>query len=105
SAVANQTNRNRALCLSCLVDQLQCLLVRCCHVVAVAGREPFLDPRRIYLNPDEACAIHGRGQRLRAAHSTEAAADDELTREIPVEMFFPRRAKGFEGALHNSLAA
>src|SRR6266571_4099207 len=104
-AVANQTDRGRALCLSRLVDQLQCLIERLHHVVAIAGRKPFLDPRRIHLNPDEACAIHGRGQRLRAAHSTEPAADDEFTREISIEMFFPGRAKGFERALHNSLAA
>ncbi len=104
-AVANQTDRGRALCLSRLVDQLQCLIERWHHVVAIAGRKPFLDPCRIHLNPDEACAIHGRGQRLRAAHSTEPAADDEFTREISIEMFFPGRAKGFERALHNSLAA
>ena len=74
-------------------------------MVAISGSEPLLDPHRIYFDPDEACAIHGRGQRLGAAHSTEAAADDEFTCEASVEMFFSRCAKRFERALHDPLAA
>src|SRR5439155_23551654 len=99
------TDLGRACCLSRRVDHLKCWVERLHHVVPIAGSEPFLDPGRIHLTSDEACAIHGRGQWLRAAHSTEPAADDEFTREISVEMFFPGCAKGFERALHNSLAA
>ena len=73
-------------------------------MIAITGSEPFLDPRRIHFYTDEAGTVHGRGQRLRPAHSAEAAANNEFAGEIPTEMFLTRCAKGFECALHNSLA-
>ena len=74
-------------------------------MIAITGREPFLDPCRIHFHADEAGAIHGCSQWLGSSHSTEAAANDEFAGEIPTEMFLACRAKGLECALHNSLAA
>ena len=45
--IANQTDRDCALCLSRLIDQLQCLIERFRHVVAISGSEALLDPWRM----------------------------------------------------------
>src|SRR5438477_10686601 len=76
-AIANQTYRDCALCLSRLIDQLQCLIERFRYVVAISVSEPLLDPHRIYFVPDEAFDIHDVSQRVGAAHSTDSAAHDE----------------------------
>ena len=55
--------------------------------------------------PRKARAIHRRGQRLRAAHSAEAAADNEFACRAIRRNVFARRGEGFERALHDSLAA
>ena len=104
-AIANQTDRKRLSIFARCFNQLERFIDRPRDLVAVTALQSLLDPRRIDVNTDKNGAVHGRGKRLRAAHSTEPAADDEFTREISIEMFLPRRAKGFECALHNSLAA
>ena len=75
------------------------------HPVAISGGEALLDSGWIYIDTEKTCAIHGRRQRLRTAHATESATDDELAFERSAEVFLRGRGERLERTLHNSLAA
>ena len=75
------------------------------QAVAVARFEAPLDAVRVHVDAQEAGAVHGGGQRLRAAHAAHPARHHHLARERPAEVFPRQRGESFVGALHDSLAA
>ena len=60
---------------------------------------------RIDVDAEESRACHGRGQRLRSAHSAHSAADNQLAGKIAAEMFLAGGGERFERSLHDSLRA
>ena len=67
-------------------EHLQRFVERAGHAVAVAGLDAALYARGIHLDAEEARAVHGRGQRLRAAHSAHAAGNHELAGQRSAEV-------------------
>jgi hypothetical protein len=67
--------------------------------VAIARVDSALDARAVNINGEEDAAIHRDRERLRSAHATHAAGDDELPRECTSEVALPERGKGLECAL------
>ena len=104
-AVADQSNRNRLVIFARDVDQLKRFIERPRDFVAIATLQSLFDPRRIDIDAEKKRAIHGRGERLRAAHSTKSAGHDQFSFERSAEMFAARFGKCLERALHDSLAA
>ena len=76
-----------------------------CDVVAIAALEPLLDAVSVDVDAKEKRAVHGRGERLSAAHSAHSAGDDELAVEAAAEMLASGLGEGLVGSLHDSLAA
>ena len=56
------------------------------HPVAVPGFDPAADALRVDVDAEEGCAVHGRGQRLRAAHAAEAGGDHQPARQRAAEV-------------------
>jgi hypothetical protein len=89
----------------CLVDQFKRLIERVRDLVAVTALQSFLDPGRIHFHSEKHRAVHGRSQRLRAAHPAEPAGQDEFSIKRPTKMLACSCRESFECSLHDSLAA
>ncbi len=81
------------------------LVERIRHAVAVARLDALADARGVDVDAQKRRAVHGRGQRLRAAHAAEPAGDDESPGERSAEMRARRRREGLVGALQDALRA
>ncbi len=73
--------------------------------VEVARVQPPLDARAVHLHHDDHALVHGRGQRLRAAHAAEAGGDDEPSRERAAEVLTRGLRERLVGALQDALRA
>src|SRR5262249_20928958 len=49
------------------------------NVITISAGKRRLTTRWITVNAEEACAVHGGGERLRAADATHSTRDNELT--------------------------
>src|SRR5579864_1712082 len=74
-------------------------------LVAITAFQTFLNPRRIDFNAEKERAIHGRRERLGAAHATKSASQNKSSFERSSKMFSTCGSKSFERALHDSLTA
>src|SRR2546421_5750564 len=74
-------------------------------LVAVTALQSFLDPRRIDFDAEKNRAIHGRGERLGAAHSAKSAGQDKFSFKRATKMFSSRRGESFKRSLNDSLTA
>ena len=74
-------------------------------LVTVAAFQPFFDPCWIDLDAQKDCAVHRRGEWLRASHSAKTTAENKFSLERAVEVLATGRGKSLERALHDSLAA
>ena len=76
------------------------------ELVEVARLESSLRPRRVDLHAEEGGPGHGRGERLRAAHATEAGREDgPAAQVVRAEVLAARGAEGLVGALQDALRA
>ena len=104
-AIPDETDGERLTFLARRVDQLERFVERARDLVAIAALQSLLDPRGIDVDAEKKRTVHGRGQRLRAAHSAESAGDNKFSFERSAEMFAARFGESFERSLHDSLAA
>ena len=104
-AISDETDRCGFALAHGVFQNAQRLVEIVDHHVAIAGLHAALDAFRIDVDAEKRRAIESCGERLRAAHSAHAAADDEFSGEIALKMFSRGRCKGFVGALENSLRA
>src|SRR4029077_5467981 len=74
-------------------------------LIAVTALQSFLDSRRIDFDAEKHRAVHGRGERLRAAHATKSSGQNKLSLERTAKMFSAGRGERFECSLHNSLTS
>ena len=73
--------------------------------VAVARLHPPADAGLVHVHAEERGAVHGRGERLRAAHPAQAAGDHQPTLERPAEVLAGALGEGLVGALQDALRA
>src|SRR5437868_9522568 len=86
--VPNQTDGCRFLLANLILEDAERLIQTVDHEVAITRSQPLLDPLGIYINAEKASAGHGSGQWLSAAHTSHAAADDQLPFETAAIMLF-----------------
>src|SRR5262249_29763043 len=75
------------------------------YLVAISALQSFFDPRRVDVDAKKNGAVHGCGERLCAAHTTEAAAYNKSSFKRTAKMFPRSGGKCLERPLHNSLTA
>jgi len=73
--------------------------------VKIARRESPRDAARIHFDNEGGSAVHGRGERLGAAHAPEAGGDDHLARQRAAEVSLRNGGERLVSPLHNPLAA
>ena len=88
-----------------MLDQCERFIQRVRDLVAVSASQSLLDPGRIDVHSEKYRAVHGRRQRLSAAHPAEPPGQDEFSIKRPAEMFASGSGESFERALHDSLTA
>src|SRR5436853_7236887 len=103
--MSNQTDRERSSIFARGVDQLERFIERTRDLVAITVLQSFLDPRRIDFDAEKNRAIHGRSERLRAAHSAEAAGQNKFSFKRTAKMLPAGCRESFKRSLHDSLAA
>ncbi len=80
-AVTDEADRKRLSISARLIDQFEPFIERVRDFIAVTALQSLLDPRRIDFDSQEKRAVHGRGERLRAAHSAETAGENKFSFE------------------------
>src|SRR5215813_4261441 len=105
AAIPHQTDGDALAALPRFVDFVERVVEVVTDLVAVTGLKTLLNARRIDVDAQKTRAVHGRGQRLRAAHPAHPAGDDQLPRQRTVEVFFADGGEGFERALNDPLTA
>jgi len=71
--------------------------------IDVSGAEAEIDPVRVAFDCEATGAGHGRGERLRSAHSAKAAGEDPFALQVAVVMLAAGFDEGFIGALDDPL--
>src|SRR5207237_4575907 len=104
-AIAKRSDRNPLSIFARCFNQLERFIDRPRDLVAVTALQSLLDPRWIDVNTDKNGAVHGRGKRLRAAHSAQTSSKNKFSFERSAEMFSASRRESFKRPLHDSLAA
>src|SRR5205807_1249769 len=103
-AISDKTDRKRMSIFARRLDHLQGFVERARDPVAITALQSFLNPGGINFHAEKNGAVHGRGQRLGAAHSAKAASQNEFTFKRSAEMFAAGGSKRFKCPLHDSLA-
>src|SRR5699024_2708515 len=87
----------------------QCFFKSFIHIrrfqIAVARFHAPVDTMFIHLNANTNAPVHGRSQRLRATHTTEAGRDQQLALQRAVKLLAGTLRKSLIGALQNTLCA
>src|SRR5262249_25770834 len=76
-----------------------------CSAIQIAGLEPALDALIADFNAQEGGVVHRGGERLSAAHTAKAAADDQSAGQAAAEMATSAGSEGLVGTLENALSA
>ena len=76
-----------------------------CLLVEVAVLDPPGDPGLVALHADDHAAVHGHGQRLRAAHAAQPGGQRDRAGQGSAEPFGRDRGEGLVGALQDALGA
>ena len=71
--------------------------------VEVSRAQPALDALRVHLRDERHGAVHRRGERLRAAHPSQAGRDHEPPLEIAPELLLRGGREGLVGPLKDPL--
>ena len=103
--IAEQADGKRLAPLTGVPDLGQRIIEFGTHAIQIAGFQAFADPARIALDGQHGRAGHGRGERLRTAHTAEPAGQDPTPGEITAEVFLTHGDEGLVGALHDALTA
>ncbi len=104
-AIAHQTDGYVFFLADGVLQDAQGFIERGDHEVAVAGLEALLDAFGIDVDAEKRRAGHGGGEWLGATHAAHAAADDEFSGEVAVEILFRGGGERLERALHDALRA
>ncbi|EJL76703.1 hypothetical protein PMI12_02167 [Variovorax sp. CF313] len=103
--IAEQRDRHRFLRIAVLLDEFERVVDVARLLVDVACAQAEVDARLLALDVERDGARQRGRQRLRAAHAAEAGREDPLAREAVVVVLAAGFDEGFEGALHDALAA
>ena len=103
--VAEDADRQRPPRVAGLDRHPHRLLERGSLDVEVAVVDPALDAGRVALDADHDAVVHRHGQRLRAAHATEAGGHGDGPGQRAVEPLVGDGGERLEGALEDALGA
>ena len=103
--IAQQGDGNRFFFSRVLLDQFNGVVDVARLLVHVPGAQPEVDAGLLALDVQRDRPRQRGGQGLRTAHAAKAGGQDPLARKVIAVMLASGFDKGFEGALHNTLAA
>ncbi|OPZ72962.1 MAG: hypothetical protein BWY83_00375 [bacterium ADurb.Bin478] len=103
--VAQQADRERSLLRFCFLHQIHGFIQLGAQPIKITGLQPAFDAMTIHLDAQTHRAVHGRCQRLSAAHTAQTSGENKPAVRRAVEIFFRTGGKGLKSALQNPLAA
>ena len=103
--VAKQANRDHLFIGNRLFDHAQRFFQRVGSFIEVTAIQSFLDPLGVHFDGEATNPGENRGQRLRAAHPTQAAGQQPASFGIAAIMLAHRFDEGLVSALHDALRA
>ncbi len=101
--VANEAHRKGRPRHPRLVDPDECLIDARRFAIAIARRDPLVDPRFVDFHREHHCTGHRGGQRLRASHPSQPRSEDKAACERSAEMTPGDGPEGLVRPLNDSL--
>ena len=101
--VTQQTHRDSPAVVVGIFDQLESVIQIVGPRIEVAGPQARLNRLHAAFHCDHRCAIHGRCQRLSAAHATEPSSQYPPAFERAVEVLSSQFRERFIGPLNDAL--